>query len=109
MQYASPSVVLFRTVVTLCRRGTIQAATPPSKYEGREGCLALGGRTALRSHGAWYRVNITVCRGRGAGVSCAALPCGFYPAENCGASKGGVNELGKLRSEAKRNEVILTF
>jgi hypothetical protein len=46
-----------------------------------------------------YRGKVTVCRGRGAGVSCATLPCGFYPAGNCGARKGGVNELGKLRSD----------
>jgi hypothetical protein len=38
-----------------------------------------------------------------------ALQVGFYPAGKCGAKKGGVNELGKLRSVAKRNGVILTF
>jgi hypothetical protein len=34
---------------------------------------------------------------------------GFYPGGKVGAKKGGVNELGKLRSGAKRNGVILTF
>jgi hypothetical protein len=33
----------------------------------------------------------------------------FYTANKCGAKKGGVDGLGKLRSGAKRNGVILTF
>jgi hypothetical protein len=33
----------------------------------------------------------------------------FYTAKNCGAKKGGVNDLGKLRRGAKRNGAILTL
>ena len=34
---------------------------------------------------------------------------GFYAAGGFGAKKGGVDELGKLRSGAQRNGAILTF
>jgi hypothetical protein len=34
---------------------------------------------------------------------------GLYTAGKCGAKKGGIDELEKLRSGAKRNGAILTF
>jgi hypothetical protein len=37
------------------------------------------------------------------------LPVVFGEAGKCGAKKGGVDELGKLRRGAKRNGAILTF
>jgi hypothetical protein len=86
------------------------AATPPPEYDKHEGCAALGGHSTLRSPRCFYeRINATVCRGRGAGVSCAVFLWGFHPAGKCGARKGGVDDLGKLLSEAKRNGAILTF
>ena len=45
----------------------------------------------------------------GPGFFVPALRVGFYTAGDCGTKKGGVDELVKLRSEAKRNGAILTF
>jgi hypothetical protein len=45
----------------------------------------------------------------GPGFFVPALRMAFYPAGKCGAKKGGVNDLGKMRSVAKRNGAILTF
>jgi hypothetical protein len=45
----------------------------------------------------------------GPGFFVPALRAAFYTADDCGAKKGGVNDLGKLCSGAKRNGAILTF
>jgi hypothetical protein len=45
----------------------------------------------------------------GPGFFVPAVRTAFYAAGKCGAKKGGVNDLGKLRSGAKRNGAILTF
>jgi hypothetical protein len=45
----------------------------------------------------------------GPGFFVPALRVDFYTVGECGTKKGGVNDLGKLRSEAKRNGAILTF
>jgi hypothetical protein len=45
----------------------------------------------------------------GPGFFVPALRVAFYTAREYGTKKGGVNDLEKLRSEAKRNGAILTF
>jgi hypothetical protein len=45
----------------------------------------------------------------GPGFFVPALRAAFYAAGKCGAKKGGVDELEKLRSAAKRNGAILTL
>jgi hypothetical protein len=53
---------------------------------------ALGGLTTMSSHGALntYRENVTLCRGRGAGVFGAVMQLCFYQAGYGGAKKAGV-------------------
>jgi hypothetical protein len=76
--------------------------TPPGRTPGGVVGNALG-VVAVFSCGGGFNIE------PGPGFFVPALRVAFYPAENCGVKKGGVNELGKLRSAAKRNGAILTL
>ena len=67
--------------------------TPTGRTPGGGGDNALGMATVF-SFGGGFSIE------PGPGFFVPALRVGFYTADKCGAKKGGVDELGKLRSGA---------
>jgi hypothetical protein len=70
------------------------AAALPPDYAGLEGCAALGGLSTQSSHGLNTRQKTLHLQEWGTGVSCAALPCGFYFGETAAQERAAIT-IGK--------------